>query len=75
MTMEIPKWPKEAFQPVYWILRDRQLNSLVIAVRGTFSMSDIISDVCLGPRGPQGDPRGDPRGPQGTRTWSGLWLM
>lgn len=35
----------EAFQPVYWILRDRQLKSLVIAVRGTFSMSDIISDV------------------------------
>ena len=39
---------KEAFQPVYWILRDVALNSLVIAVRGTFSMSDIISDVCLG---------------------------
>ena len=36
----------EAFQPVYWVLRG--LDGLIIAVRGTFSMSDVISDVCIG---------------------------
>ncbi|CAK9015238.1 unnamed protein product [Durusdinium trenchii] len=35
----------EAFQPVYWVLRDRKTGCLVVTIRGTFSMSDIISDV------------------------------
>ena len=38
----------EAFQPVYWVLRDRKTGCLVVTIRGTFSMSDIISDVYLG---------------------------
>eukprot|EP00434_Breviolum_minutum_P009777 symbB.v1.2.008610.t1/scaffold541.1/size189716/6 len=36
---------QDTLRPVYWILQDRRLNALVIAVRGTFSMSDFVSDL------------------------------
>jgi len=39
---------QDTLRPVYWLLQDRRLNALVIAVRGTFSMSDFVSDLCPG---------------------------
>lgn len=39
---------QDTLRPVYWILQDRRLNALVIAVRGTFSMSDFVSDLSPG---------------------------
>lgn len=49
-----PWWPpgcplvEDKFKPVYWVLRDRELQATVLVVRGTFSMSDVVSCVRLG---------------------------
>ncbi|CAE7945705.1 ECHIA [Symbiodinium sp. KB8] len=33
------------FKPVWWICRDRATSTIMVAIRGTFSMSDVLSDV------------------------------
>eukprot|EP00439_Symbiodinium_sp_Y106_P041174 s1589_g5.t1 len=33
------------FKPVWWICHDRATSAIMVAVRGTFSMSDVLSDV------------------------------
>eukprot|EP00931_Biecheleriopsis_adriatica_P006019 TRINITY_DN107489_c0_g1_i1.p1 TRINITY_DN107489_c0_g1~~TRINITY_DN107489_c0_g1_i1.p1 ORF type:complete len:573 (+),score=103.28 TRINITY_DN107489_c0_g1_i1:46-1764(+) len=35
----------EPFKPVWWLCRDAVSSAIVVAIRGTFSMSDVISDV------------------------------
>lgn len=33
------------FKPVWWLCIDRESNSVVLAIRGTFSTSDVLSDL------------------------------
>lgn len=33
------------FKPVWWLCVDRESNSVVLAIRGTFSTSDVLSDL------------------------------
>ena len=33
------------FKPVWWVCRDRESSAIVVSIRGTFSMSDVLSDV------------------------------
>ncbi|GAX74974.1 hypothetical protein CEUSTIGMA_g2420.t1 [Chlamydomonas eustigma] len=39
-------WNSEAFRPVHFLAIDRAANKIVISIRGTINMSDLLTDMC-----------------------------
>lgn len=42
----LAKWSSETKQPAYYIARDAEHNSIVLAVRGTLTLKDVLTDFC-----------------------------
>lgn len=43
------EWEARANRPAYYIVRDRKRKSIVLAIRGTWSAHDILTDLCCTP--------------------------
>jgi Lipase (class 3) len=39
-------WQSRTHRPAYYILRDRQRRAIVLAIRGTWSPQDVLTDLC-----------------------------
>lgn len=45
----VTKWDSEQVRPAYFIARDHNRSSIVLSVRGTFSLDDVLTDLCFTP--------------------------
>jgi hypothetical protein len=39
-------WQSQTHRPAYYIIRDRQRRSIVLAIRGTWSPQDVLTNLC-----------------------------
>jgi Lipase (class 3) len=42
----VAKWASTSRRPAYFLVRDHDRRALVLSIRGTFSMDDILTDLC-----------------------------
>ena len=43
------QWESEQIRPAYFIARDHNRSAIVLSVRGTFSIDDLLTDLCATP--------------------------
>jgi len=52
----VAEWESRTHRPAYFVVRDHQKRAIVLAVRGTWSANDLLTDLCCLPQDFECDP-------------------